>query len=285
MIHMTNVRIRYPDFDLAIDDLTLESGMTVVVGRNGSGKTTFLELLSTGIEPDSGEIRYGGMTVKEHLPLIRRNIGFAPSEMELYEDMTPRGFLQYMAGLKGLGDTSETGEWLKKLHLEDISRKPIGRLSQGQKQSVAVAQACLGRPLALLLDEPSSHLDSLERKYLMALLTQYAADRLVVVVTHELGEWDQRADRILWLDSGRVCFHGTQKEWTAGLPLNVYSGIIAAEQLAGIEERNLVRCSIREGKAHIRMIGELPPPGFKQERPSLEDAYFIRRLSQPFVSH
>ncbi len=111
------------------------------------------------------------MTVKEHLPLIRRNIGFAPSEMELYEDMTPRGFLQYMAGLKGLGDTSETGEWLKKLHIEDISRKPIGRLSQGQKQSVAVAQACLGRPLALLLDEPSGHLDSLERKYLMALLT------------------------------------------------------------------------------------------------------------------
>ncbi|MBE3553644.1 MAG: ABC transporter ATP-binding protein [Thermicanus sp.] len=213
MIDIDQLVFAQNEFQLEIPRLTLHAGITLLVGRNGAGKSTFLQLLATALLPDQGEIRYGGRRITKDLPLIRSQIGFLPTGIELYDEMTPRRFLRYLVELKGVHDRGVVENLLKKFDLLKVEHRKIGKLPQGLRQRIALAQAWIGSPTYLFLDEPMNDLDTRERKHLVSLLNRYARNRCVVASTHDFQEWEDQADRILWIDRGKVRFHDSLEKW------------------------------------------------------------------------
>lgn len=264
-------------FTLALPRLVFRRGITLVAGANGSGKTSLLQLLATAAFPSEGTIRYGGMTADRHLPAIRASIGFVPTGLELYEDMTCEKLLGYLAELKGETSRMEHERLLETFHLYDCRKRKIKSLAQGVRQRVALAQAWIGSPSYIFLDEPLNALDSLERLRFIRFLSAYAQERVVIVSTHELNEWDAWAGSILWLEGGRPSFYGTTEEWRRSLPAYVWEGTVSAEEYNGLPADTVLQVRPEGGFFRVRVIAARQPgPRFKQQPPTLEDAYFIR---------
>ncbi|HEX7064196.1 MAG TPA: ABC transporter ATP-binding protein [Bacillales bacterium] len=283
MITMTHVEKQLGDFRLAVDDLVLYDGVTIVIGKNGAGKSTFLQLAATAQFPDQGEISYNRKTVKEDLPIIRMDIGFLPSGIELYEEMTPKKFLLYMCTLKGIREgREEISALLDSFGLLAFQNKKIAKLSEGQKQRVAIAQTFLGLPRFVLLDEPLTCLDIAERKKVMAYISNYANNRTVLTTTHELNDWEGICEGILWIENGEVHFHGSPEQWTSSLPLSVWKGIVPVDYLLSVQDGKLIHSRISRDRAHVRIIAnQNPDPAvFTETKPTIEDAYFIRKADQ-----
>ncbi|HHY66291.1 MAG TPA: ATP-binding cassette domain-containing protein, partial [Alicyclobacillus sp.] len=155
MITMVDVHFCREGFCLAIPGrLTLGRGLTLLVGPNGAGKSTLLEVLSTAAIPDKGEIWYRDWRVIKDLAGIRGTIGYLPADFQPYSHMTPRRFLQYMAVLKGVDPGIEVEERLARTDLVPVCDVRISKLSEGTKRRLGIAQALLGSPEVLLLDEP-----------------------------------------------------------------------------------------------------------------------------------
>ncbi|MDI3256937.1 MAG: ABC transporter ATP-binding protein [Kyrpidia sp.] len=278
MIILEDVRYIRGRFCLEISgSLGLGPGLVLVVGPNGAGKSTLLEVLATAAPPDDGEIRYDGQRLAGDLPGIRGRIGYLPAKLEPYGHMTPIRFLKYMAHLKGVDPGPEVERILGQMGLGPVRDVKIARLSRGMHQRLGIAQALLGFPDILFLDEPLIHLDSPERREVIRFLTRYACGRTVVAVSHELDEWDG-VDTILWLEDGRPAFCGPPAVWTSGLSQAVWSGVVKPDRLARLDPARLLRCR-REGQhVAVRLFApECPEDGFRREAPTLEEAYVIRR--------
>ena len=264
-------------FTLHIPRMTFGSGITLVVGRNGAGKSSLLHLLGTAELPDAGQVLYDGLTVDRSLAAIRAAIGFVPTGVELYEEMTVLKLLRYMAQLKGTPPEETIRQVIEAFRLEPYRDRKIKMLAQGVRQRIALAQAWLGRPRYLFLDEPLNALDSLERLAFIRLLAGYASGGAAIVSTHELGEWEAWAHRIAWLDQGRLRYHGTVSDWVRGLPASVWEGWVEAGRQAAFDKQAVISIRAEDGGFRTRMMGvEAPGPEFEPQPPSLEDAYFIR---------
>ncbi|MFD0871340.1 ABC transporter ATP-binding protein [Chlamydia abortus] len=281
MIELNKVKYRHPDFLLNIDHLYLSRGITLLVGRNGAGKTTLLKLLATALFPNEGEIRYLNHTVKEALPLIRSCIGYMPTGLQMYEEMTPYKLLSYLAELKGLDSREEVEAVIERFQFQPLRNVKIKELSQGQHQRLGIAQAFLGDPLFLLLDEALNYLDIHERKKIISELARESERKAIIVSTHELNEWEYAADEIVWIDEGMLCFHGTPARWTKDLPWSVWSGTMDPELLPNLNPDRILSLRLEGQQAIIRSIGPEPPAdSFVDVPPNLEDAYYIRRWTR-----
>ena len=279
MIELSGISWNRPGgrFRLEVPRLGLRDGITVLAGANGSGKSSLLQLLATAEFPDSGMIRYGALTPDRDLAFIRASIGYVPTGLELYEDMKTEKLLRYLSELKGEAGPAETDKVIAQFHLEPYRRRAIKTLPQGIRQRIALAQAVIGSPSYLFLDEPLNALDSLERLRFIRFLASYARGRVVVVSTHELNEWEAWASRVLLLRGGRPQFLGTAREWTDGLPLSVWQGSMEAADYAALPDPVLLQVRPDDKRYTVRMLAsECPGSGFTLQSPTLEDAYFIR---------
>jgi len=269
-------------FHLLIPRLTLRPGITLLVGRNGAGKSSFLQLLATAQFPLDGEIRYDGMTADRDLAVIRSQIGFVPTGIELYEEMKTAKLLHYLAELKGGAAPGELDQLIEAFHLEKYRNAKIKTLAHGIRQRIALAQAWIASPSYIFLDEPLNALDSLERMHFTRFVASHAHGRTIVISTHELMEWEAWADRVLWLDEGKPRFYGSLDEWQSDLELQVWSGEVDAPTYASLDPQRILHVRSETDRYHIRIIGSDAPPGpqFMPEPTSMEDAYFIRCRSQ-----
>lgn len=281
MIQVKNVKHVRKQFSLSVKELTLGSGITILVGKNGSGKSTLLQLIATALKPHKGTIQYGERTVDDSLPFIRKNIGFLPTGIELYEEMKVKRFLRYMSELKGVVNENAVEHSIVALHLQDVKGAKIKTLSQGMKQRVGIAQAILDCPPILLLDEPLNYLDSRERKNVVSLLTRYAKSRLVLIATHELNEWEDMADDVIWLHEGKVLFNGSIPLWKTHLPLQVYEGQIALTNIKDLDQDRIIHMKRRADSYLIKYLGATKPfEYFTEIDATIEDAYFIRKKAR-----
>ncbi len=279
MITLDQVYQPLGSFALSIGRLQVRRGLTLLVGANGAGKTTLLALLATLEMPSRGTILYRQRTADRDLPLLRSQIGYVPSEIELYEEMTVFRLLSYLAELKGVYRTERIEGLLRDFRLEEFRKVKIKQLSQGIRRRVTLVQSLLAAPYYLFLDEPMNAMDSSERKMAMAYLTRYAAERTVIAAVHELNEWESSADHIIWLDCGKVRFDGDREQWVTGLPLQVWEGVISVDQFGACPERNLILFREHPGGIYVRLVGKTCPfPGLTAADPNMEDAYFVRRL-------
>lgn len=281
MIEIQGLYYKQGSFKLVIDQLSIRPGITLLVGRNGAGKSTFLKLLATALFPQKGTIRYLQKTAEQSLPLIRSCIGYVPTGIELYEEMTPEKLLTYMAELKGVNSPGEVKDLLKRFGFANELKK-IKNLSQGQQQKLNIAQAFLGDPLFLFLDEALNYLDSIEKRMVIHEISRIANRKWILISTHEMNDWALDADAILWMDNGRVPFFGSLTEWKSGLPWKVWSGQIDRLDLEEMNKSRLLSFKVSGNKAYIRVIGNHPPfSNMEEQSPTLEDVYFIRKQTGP----
>ncbi|MNZ75317.1 putative ABC transporter ATP-binding protein YxlF [compost metagenome] len=280
MITIEALRQSQGDFALKVNRLRIHRGLTLLVGANGAGKSTLLELLATIQMPVQGTILYRQRSASEHLPLLRSQIGYVPSEIELYEEMTTYKLLCYLAELKGVYRKEQVEGMLREFRLEPYRKKKIKSLSQGIRRRIAIVQALLANPYYLFLDEPLNGMDISERKLTISFLTRYAMGRTVVAAVHELNEWEAAADDVVWLDGGQIVFSGDRNQWTAGLPYRVWEGAVTCDQFKTCSEKTLILFrEVPDEGMYVRIISEKRPfPGMVEADPTMEDTYFVRKF-------
>lgn len=194
-------------------------GITAVLGPNGAGKTTLMHLITDCVRRDSGEILYDGTDILKLGESFRRRLGFMPQSQSMYEQMTAYDFLCYMAEIKGLRKKTalpQIRELLALVNLEKDMHRRVGGFSGGMRQRVMLAQALLGSPEVLLLDEPTAGLDPEERVRLRGYIEALARDKIVLITTHITSDVETIADVVLLMDQGRLRFAAEREEFIKG---------------------------------------------------------------------
>src|SRR5881227_1630110 len=195
---------------LAVDrvSLAVDAGEIMgLLGPNGSGKTTILRILAGYLRPSAGTARIAGLDVVDDSLAARRCVGYVPEDVPLYGGMAVREFLVFMGRLKGLtapGLSGAVSEAMHRLRLEQMHDVQIGRLSRGYRQRVVIAQALLGNPALLILDEPTNGLDPHQIIEMRELIRSLGGERTILVTSHILGEIERVADRVAILLDGRL---------------------------------------------------------------------------------
>lgn len=263
-------------YRLEIEKARLNSGLNLIVGSNGAGKTTLMEILTTLQASDEGTILYKGRKASDHLPLIRSQIGYVPADIELYGDMKVGKLLTYLAEMKGVFSLEIIDRLMGEFRLETHRRAKVKNLSQGVQRRIAVVQALLASPSFLFLDEPLNGMDAEERKFLIAYLTRYAEGRLVVVAAHELNEWEDATDTVVWIHRGRIRYNGSPRTWKLTAPLRVWEGAVTLKEFERIPEESIIHFRMLPNGVRVRRMGVTAPgPEYTEMEPTLEDTFFV----------
>ena len=212
MIEVQNLSRAYGDL-LAVDDVSfnIPAGEIVgLLGHNGAGKTTIMKMLSGYLEPSSGSIHIDGLDLAEQRLKVQSRLGYLPENLPVYPDMTVADYLHYAATLKGLAGEALTQSVKRVLMDTELLGKllqPIATLSRGYKQRVGVAQAMLGSPRLLILDEPTNGLDPNQTQHMRELIQALAENATIILSTHIMQEVDAICDRALILRDGRLALN------------------------------------------------------------------------------
>ena len=253
--------------------LDLQRGVVGLLGPNGAGKTTMLRLLSTALPPSSGRIVVAGFDVTaSHANRVeaRRRIGYCPQEVTFPRGMTAFDFLDYLGVLKEWKDSSrrhdEVQRVLDLVHLADRGAMKVAKLSGGQRRRLAIAQALIGSPDLLILDEPTTGLDPEQRASLRGLLSGLPGT--VLISTHQTEDVSALCDRVLVIDAGAIRFDGTVPELLATAAGRVHLGPTA--NTGAVQ-------TWKTGTGLVRSVGGQPAPDSSVVDPSVEDAYLLLR--------
>ncbi len=224
-LKLTDLTKKYGD-KVALDGFcyTFTPGIYGILGANGAGKSTMMNLITDNLRRDGGSITYDGVEIRQLGVEYRRCLGYMTQQQGLYESMTAESFLVYMARLKEIprkAIKSEIDRVLEMTNLVDVRHKKVGSFSGGMKQRVLLAQALLGDPKVLILDEPTAGLDPRERARLRDHIYKLAQDRIVLLATHIVSDIEAIADSILLIRKGQLLRSGTAGELIASLPENL----------------------------------------------------------------
>lgn len=209
MLTVSKLKRAYGDF-VAADavDFSIAKGEIVgLLGHNGAGKTTVMKMLSGYLEPSAGHIFFEGKLLADHLKTLQQKIGYLPESLPVYPELSVGEYLDYAAELKGLRGHEKQQEVKRVVNATDIAAKllaPIATLSRGYKQRVGVAQALLGKPRLLILDEPTNGLDPQQTLQMRELIRAIAKDATVILSTHIMQEVDALCDRVLMMRAGHL---------------------------------------------------------------------------------
>ncbi len=209
MLSVKNISRSYGDF-VAVDDVSFAIGKGEIVGllgHNGAGKTTVMKMISGYLEPDSGQITVNERVLDSNLKLVQSEIGYLPENLPVYAEMTVVDYLDYAADLKRIPARDKGGEIQRVVRETDLTDKllqPISTLSRGYKQRTGVAQAILGQPKLLILDEPTNGLDPSQTDQMRQLLRRIAESATVMLSTHIMQEVEALCDRVLIMSGGKL---------------------------------------------------------------------------------
>ncbi len=231
----------------ALDDVSFELRKGEVLGflgPNGAGKTTAMRILTGFFPPTSGKVWIGGKDLFENPNQMKKKIGYLPESVSLYPDMRVEEFLKFAAEIKGV-KKSERKKYLEKIMdrcgLMDVRARLIGRLSKGYKQRAGLAQALIGDPEVLILDEPTNGLDPKQIIEIRKLIRELGRDRSLILSTHILPEVSMVCDRVLILNKGRVVASGTVNELEAGLTKAHEVHVVIGDRLRSDEAFRLLK--------------------------------------------
>jgi ABC-2 type transport system ATP-binding protein len=268
---------------LADVDLDMKPGVIGLLGPNGAGKTTLLRLLATALQPSQGEVRVLGRDpeVPAERTEIRRRLGYLPQEVGFPRGFSAFAFVDYIALLKEWSQPAarhaEVRRVLDQVGLADLATKRVRAMSGGQRRRVALAQALLGSPPVLILDEPTAGVDPEQRVTLRTVLAEIARTSIVVVSTHHTEDVAALCERVIVLDRGRVRYDGQVTE----LVRKAAGRVWLADQ-----PDPAATVSWRTGTGRYRNVAPHARDGVEHVEPSLEDAYLLLRAaasqSNPF---
>ena len=211
-IEISHVTKIYSNGVTALDDISFSVGEGVfgLLGHNGAGKTTLMKALVTVLSPSAGSIRVCGFDCRKQGNEVRKRIGYLPQELAMYPSLSVFDFVNYMAELKGIHDKKAVHEVLEQVEMLQFSKRKIKQLSGGMKRRVGIAQALIGSPEILVVDEPTAGLDPEERVRFRGLLSRYAGEgRTVLLSTHIVEDVHQLCGELAVLREGRLFYAGS----------------------------------------------------------------------------
>lgn len=265
---------------IAVDcvSVALKPGIYGLLGENGAGKTTLMRMLCAILESTSGEVFLDGREIVSMGAEYRDILGYLPQDFGYYPNYTAREFLLYMAALKGIPRDrakKRAEELLEVAGLSEVAAKKIKTFSGGMKQRVGIAQALLNHPKLLILDEPTAGLDPKERVRFRNLISDYAADRIVILSTHIVSDIEAIADEVLLMKKGKLVSQGTVSELTKEAEGKVWELTVSPAEAKSWQERAAVANLRHEGEQVVlRIIAEdRPEEGAVPCEAGLEDLY------------
>ncbi len=285
-IRISHLTKRFGD-KTALDDvsLTLDAGVHALLGPNGAGKSTMINILTDSIERDKGEVLYNDYEITSLGAKYRELLGYMPQQQRLYDNYTAEEFLKYMAAVKGIAPArarEQIAELLKVVNLWEVRRKKVGGFSGGMKQRVLLAQALLGEPRILILDEPTAGLDPSERINIRNYIATVAQKMIVLFATHVVSDIECIAKDVIMIRDGRICKTGTPMELIDGMQGKVGELPCKLEDLEQLQTKYCVGnvYQRREG-LRVRIVGdELPEEALPvKDSIDLEDVYMYHVMN------
>lgn len=286
ILHFNSISKSYGS-NLALDHFTasLEPGIYALLGPNGSGKSTLMNILTDNLKADAGEITYTSDdgVAEDVLKMgvrFREKLGFMPQYPGLYPNFTVERFLWYMAALKGLPREKAKADIpaiLAAVELDDVPRRKIGALSGGMKQRLALAQAVLGDPEILILDEPTAGLDPKQRIAIRNYIAKIAFDKIVLIATHVVPDIEFIAKDIILLKKGVIVDNAPPHQLTKKIEGKVWNVPCEETDVQQMQDTYRVTNISRDdehGDVILRILAEeKPKEGAKAAAPTLEDYY------------
>ena len=281
-LHIENLSKQYPNGTQALQNVSLNipQGMFGLLGPNGAGKSTLMRTLATLQEADSGHATLGDIDVLRQKDAVRRILGYLPQEFGLYPKVSAEALLSQFASLKGISNAKERRDvvqaLLQQTNLYEHRRQALGSFSGGMKQRFGIAQALLGNPQLIIVDEPTAGLDPEERVRFHNLLSAIGQNIIVILSTHIVSDVTDLCRSMAIIHEGSVRVAGSPTDLVAELQGQVWRKSIAHDEVASYRERfQLISMRLFAGQTLVHVLSaQQPEAGFEPTTPDLEDFYF-----------
>src|SRR5579864_62311 len=283
-LRIENLSKTYKNGVKALDNvsLTIPAGMYGLLGPNGAGKSTLMRTLATLQEPDTGNAKLGDIDVLKQKDEVRRRLGYLPQEFGVYPRTSAQSMLNHIALLKGITNSKERKdvvEWmLKRCNLYDDRKKVLTSFSGGMRQRFGIAQALIGNPQLLIVDEPTAGLDPGERNRFYNLLAEIGEQVIVILSTHIVEDVMDLCTNMAIIHNGKVLYQGSPQDAIARLNGQIWQRSIAKTELAEYEQHyKVVSSKLIGGRPFLHIYSPVPlADGFTPSAPDLEDVFFTK---------
>ncbi|MCF7963056.1 MAG: ABC transporter ATP-binding protein [Pirellula sp.] len=280
-----NLSKTYPGGVRALDNIsmTIPTGMFGLLGPNGAGKSTLMRTLATLQNADSGTATLGDLDLLNEKTKVREILGYLPQEFGVYPRTSATALLTHLATLKGVGETSSqrreiVSGLLQRVNLYDVRNKYVANYSGGMRQRFGIAQALLGDPKLLIVDEPTAGLDPGERNRFYNLLSEVGESVVVILSTHIVEDVKELCTNMSIIHRGRLLFAGAPSQAESSLSGKIWAKSMSKDDLKRCQsEMDVISNKLIEGKPMVRVYSEgNPENGFQAIEPNLEDMFFFQ---------
>ena len=280
-LKIENLSKTYANGVQALKNVSLEipTGMFGLLGPNGAGKSSLMRTLATLQEADSGTAFLGEIDVLKNKDEVRKLLGYLPQEFGVYPKIDAETMLDQFALLKGIVNNKERKEvvsgLLNKTNLYNFRKKNLGGYSGGMKQRFGIAQALLGNPKLIIVDEPTAGLDPAERNRFHNLLSEIGENIVVILSTHIIEDVQSLCSNMAIINKGELLLTGKPDQVITNIKGRVWRKIIDKNQMGAYQHLKIISNRLAAGKTEINVYSEtLPEEGFIHVEPNLEDVYF-----------
>ncbi|MEX0942852.1 MAG: ABC transporter ATP-binding protein [Pseudomonadales bacterium] len=281
MLTIRELSKTYPKGARALNNVFLEipTGMFGLLGPNGAGKSSLMRTLATLQEPDTGTAFLDDIDIINDKDTLRKVLGYLPQEFGVYPKMTPVDMLNHFAVLKGIVDKGEREDLIDALlhqtNLYDVKDKAIDTFSGGMKQRFGIAQALIGNPRLIIVDEPTAGLDPSERNRFHNLLAEIGENVVVILSTHIVDDVSDLCSNMAIMGNGEILLTGRPRDVMEQIRGSVWRKRIKRSALGEYEQQYQVILShLTEGETEIHVLSDAKPEGFDEAEADLEDVYF-----------
>lgn len=285
-LKINNLNLTYKNGHQAIKNISLEikNGMFGLLGPNGAGKSSLMKTIVGLQKPSSGEVLFNDVDIVKNPDDIKKHLGFLPQDFGVYPKVNAYNLLNHIAVLKGLENKEERESQirylLEKVNLWDFRNKEVHTFSGGMKQRFGVAQALLGKPKIIIVDEPTAGLDPEERNRFNTLLNDISTEVIVILSTHLVEDVKNLCSEMTIMNKGQILKSGTPKELISELKNKIWSKSIKTKELESYQNSyNVISQQLIERELYITVYSENQPSDFEATPPLLEHVYFYA-LSQ-----
>ncbi len=284
MLQIRELSKTYPNGVQALKKVTLDipKGMFGLLGPNGAGKSSLMRTLATLQEADSGSVLFEAVDVLKDKEQVRRMLGYLPQDFGVYPKVSAEDLLDHFAVLKGYADRRQRREvvdgLLRQVNLWEARKRKLGTYSGGMRQRFGIAQALIGNPKLVIVDEPTAGLDPEERNRFLNLLAEIGEQVVVILSTHIVEDVTDLCPRMAIIAKGEVLLTGEPLKAIAAMKSRVWRKVVAKDVLARYQsDFNVLSTRLVGGRPVIHVYSEAQPEaGFEQIEPDLEDVYFQR---------
>ena len=282
MLTISNLRKTYANGVRALDgvNLTVGRGLFGLLGPHGAGKSSLMRTIATLQDPDEGSIAFDGQDVLAEPDALRRRLGYLPQEFGVYPGVSAAALLDHIAVLKGMLDKRERAEQvaavLQLANLYEVRKRAVSSYSGGMRQRFGIAQALLGAPRLIIVDEPTAGLDPEERNRFHNLLSEIGEDTVVILSTHIVEDVSDLCPKMAILAGGRIVAEGSPAGLIARLEGRLWRRTVPKRSVEDYRSRlDVISTRLFAGETQLHVLSDAEPgEGFERIAPSLEDVYF-----------